>query len=414
MMGKLTLQEIAKILTQKNGLTQREANQFAAEMFAVILQRLQEGDSVKVKGLGTFKIINVESRESVSVRTGERVLIDSHAKVSFTPDNVMKELVNKPFSQFETVILNDGVEFDDIKDDADEEEDAKPVEMPEPVEITETAEVTESAENVETVEPVEDTAPAELIELVGSEESHNEREEPHTEHEESRPIEELHEDILPEVETIKEEEVKVEEDVTEMEADIPQEDHFPEEEPLLEYEDDEKENHRGRWLVVALAVLVLMTAAAYGGYKYGQQYHSVAVADTVFVRDTIYMAEQQEETDIEDAVEAIPEESAEVAVVKEEAKPAPKVEPKPEPKQETADLYAAKDERVRLGAYRIVGTAQEVTIQQGQTFYSICRAYLGPDMECYVEVYNNLPRNPQIKAGQVLKIPKLELKKRRK
>jgi len=409
MMGKLTLQEIAKILTQKNGLTQREANQFAAEMFAVILQRLQEGESVKVKGLGTFKIINVESRESVSVRTGERVLIDSHAKVSFTPDNVMKELVNKPFSQFETVILNDGVEFDDIKDDADEEEDAKPVEMPEPVEIT------ESAENAEPVEPVEDAAPAELIELVGSEESHNEREEPHTEHEESHPIEEeLHEDILPEVETIKEEEVKVEEEVTEKEADIPQEDHFPEEEPLLEYEDDEKENHRGRWLVAALAVLVLITAAAYGGYKYGQQYHSVAVADTVFVRDTIYMAEQQEETDIEDVVEAIPEESAEVAVVKEEAKPAPKVEAKPEPKQETADPYAAKDERVRLGAYRIVGTAQEVTIQQGQTFYSICRAYLGPDMECYVEVYNNLPRNPQIKAGQVLKIPKLELKKRRK
>ena len=267
-MGKLTLQEIAKILTQKNGLTQREANQFAAEMFSIILERLQEGDSVKVKGLGTFKIINVESRESVSVRTGERVLIDSHAKVSFTPDNVMKELVNKPFSQFETVILNDGVEFDDIKDDADEEEEAKPVEMPEPVEIT------ESAENAEPVEPVEDAAPAELIELVGSEESHNEREEPHTEHEESRPIEERHEDILPEVETIKEEEVKVEEEVTEMEADIPQEDHFPEEEPLLEYENEENEYHRGRWLVAALAVLVLITAAAYGGYKYGQQHDS--------------------------------------------------------------------------------------------------------------------------------------------
>ncbi len=407
MMGKLTLQEIAKILTQKNGLTQREANQFAAEMFAVILQRLQEGDSVKVKGLGTFKIINVESRESVSVRTGERVLIDSHAKVSFTPDNVMKELVNKPFSQFETVILNDGVEFDDIKDDADEEEDAKPVEMPEPVEITETAEVTESAGNVEPVEPVEDAAPAELIELVGSEE-------PQTEQEESHPIEEFHEDVLPEQEVLAEEKGKMEEEVHEKEEDCPQEDCFPEEEPLLEYENEENEYHRGRWLVAALAVLVLITAAAYGGYKYGQQHQSVAVADTVFVRDTVYMAEQQEETNVEDAVEAIPEESAEVAAVKEESKSAPKVEAKTEPKQETADPYAAKDERVRLGAYRIVGTAQEVTIQQGQTFYSICRAYLGPDMECYVEVYNNLPRNPQIKAGQVLKIPKLELKKRRK
>ena len=121
-MGKLTIQEVAKILVEKNGLNQREANQFATECFAVILNRLQDGDAVKVKGLGTFKIINVEARESVSVRTGERVVIDSHSKVSFTPDTVMKELVNKPFSQFETVVLNDGVEFEDIPDDVTEEE----------------------------------------------------------------------------------------------------------------------------------------------------------------------------------------------------------------------------------------------------------------------------------------------------
>ena len=78
------------------------------------------------------------------------------------------------------------------------------------------------------------------------------------------------------------------------------------------------------------------------------------------------------------------------------------------------DQWAAKDERVRLGAYRIVGLLREVTVLEGQTFYSICRAQLGPDMQCYVEVYNGLPRNPQIKTGQVLKIPKLERKSRRK
>ena len=89
-MGKLTIQEVAKILTEKNGLSSREAGHFAAEMFSLILQRLQEGDTVKVKGLGTFKIINVEARESVSVRTGERVVIDSHSKVTFTPDTIMK------------------------------------------------------------------------------------------------------------------------------------------------------------------------------------------------------------------------------------------------------------------------------------------------------------------------------------
>ena len=81
---------------------------------------------------------------------------------------------------------------------------------------------------------------------------------------------------------------------------------------------------------------------------------------------------------------------------------------------EEVDPYAAKDERVRLGAYKIIGTAEEVTVLPGQTFYSICRAHLGPDMQCYVEVYNNLPKNPIVKAGQVIKIPKLQLKKKRK
>ena len=113
-MGKQTIQEVAKILVEKNGLAPKDANRFATEFFNLIMQRLQQGDQVKVKGLGTFKIINVEARESVSVRTGERVVIDSHSKVTFTPDAVMKELVNRPFSQFETVVLNDGVEFADM------------------------------------------------------------------------------------------------------------------------------------------------------------------------------------------------------------------------------------------------------------------------------------------------------------
>jgi hypothetical protein len=112
----------------------------------------------------------------------------------------------------------------------------------------------------------------------------------------------------------------------------------------------------------------------------------------------------------------------EASVVKEEPKPEIKEEPKPvvkeivqpAPKQELLDKWSAKDERVRLGAYRIVGTKQEVTVLAGQTFYSICKAHLGPDMECYVEAYNNLPKHPTIKAGQVIKIPKLELKKKTK
>lgn len=121
-MGKLTIQEIAKILVEKNKLTPKEASQFAVSMFELIQQRLDSEELVKIKGLGTFKMIRVEARESVSVRTGERVMIDSHAKITFTPDTMMKELVNKPFSQFETVVLNDGIEFEDLADDLTEEE----------------------------------------------------------------------------------------------------------------------------------------------------------------------------------------------------------------------------------------------------------------------------------------------------
>ena len=376
-MGKLTIQEVAKILTEKNGLEPREASRFAAEMFSVILQRLEEGDTVKVKGLGTFKIINVEARESVSVRTGERVVIDSHAKVTFTPDTIMRELVNKPFSQFETVVLNDGVEFDDIND-----------------EVTE-----ETAEETVIEEPVVEETP--LVEVP----------------------------VIEETSAVEEEPV-VEEPVVEE----PEEEQVTEEEPaelidFYEEEEQESERHWGRWLLGGLAVLVLMMGAAYGGYEYGLQQQVVVMTDTLVVRDTVYMADIQNESQDTAVVEETAEESImdemisapmakKGAQAEAQAKPEPQAkltsQVKNEPAAEQLDQWSAKDERVRLGAYRIVGLLREVKVLEGQTFYSICRAHLGPDMQCYVEVYNNLPRNPQIKTGQVLKIPKLEPRKRRK
>jgi hypothetical protein len=179
--------------------------------------------------------------------------------------------------------------------------------------------------------------------------------------------------------------------------------------------EEEKESQRLHWMLWSLCSLLLMALAAFGGYEFGyHQPRKSVVADTIFVTDTVYMPE--EDTAI---VEGIMEEAS---VVKEEPKPEIKEEPKPvvkeivqpAPKQELLDKWSAKDERVRLGAYRIVGTKQEVTVLAGQTFYSICKAHLGPDMECYVEAYNNLPKHPTIKAGQVIKIPKLELKKKTK
>ena len=405
-MGRLTIQEISKVLITKNGLEQSEANRFATELFAVIQERLEKNDLVKVKGLGTFKVITVEARESVSVRTGSRVMIDEHSKITFTPDATMKELVNKPFSQFETVPLNDNVEFDDLKeqDDDAEFEDIK-----------------------------NDLTEEELIQL----EQMDKSEEPVS----IRPV--LTEPIK-ETEPKPEMKPKVEEELQELPQEEPQIE--PKEEPKEEpqddieetselvnfYDEEEESSPLSKWLWLGFAAICIACLSAFGGYYYGcQQTALKALGDTVVVRDTIYMAAPQDTISVEAPAQVDKQEVAKVEEHKQEApkqeapkaetpkveKPkveTPKVEkPKAEPAPEV-DKYAQKDERVRLGAYRIVGLDHEVTVQQGQTFYSICRAHLGPDMECYIEVYNNLPRNPQIKAGQVIKIPKLQVKKRKK
>ena len=376
-MGKLTIQEIAKVLVEKSGLQQRDANQFATEMFAVILQRLQEGDQVKVKGLGTFKIISVEARESVSVRTGERVVIEGHDKVSFTPDNMMKELVNKPFSQFETVVLNDGVAFSDMEEQPEEE----------PVETIETPIETPAETLVETpAETLVETPAETLVET---------------------PTEIEQEPVL---EVVEEEPA--------------------EEEPLVVVADDEEPEESTfirpwmKWAAASVLVLVLMAVSALGGYHYALQEvadHGENEAELIIASDLMASPPVQKEeqvakdTSVVDSTMKTQVKASDIKPVdKAEPKPEPKPEVKPEPKPaEEIDPYAAKDERVRLGAYRIVGTKEIVEVQAGQTFYSICKAHLGPDMQCYVEVYNDLPQNPKVKVGQKIKIPQLQWKKRR-
>ena len=397
-MGKLTIQEVAKVLVEKNGLDPKDASHFASEFFALILQQLQQDDQVKIKGLGTFKIINVEARESVSVQTGERVVIDSHSKVTFTPDTVMKELVNKPFSQFETVVLNDGVEFADLKDEKDAavEEKEETVEEQQPVvaPIIEDEPATVAEEPV--VAPVIEDEPAAVIE------------EPATVIEEpaAAPAVEEEPTAAPVIAEPAAAPV-AEEVVAEREQPV----------TTMTFDDGEDNEHPWwRWILTILGIAALMLLAAYGGYEYGRR-QAVAVPDTIVVKDTVYMAEMADSAlltgeEVEQPVAVQPETVQEAPQpVKEQAQPAKE---QAKPAAENFDKYAAMDERVRLGAYRIVGTLREVTVEPGQTFYSICRAHLGPDMQCYVEVYNGLPKNPTIKVGQVIKIPKLESKKRRR
>jgi nucleoid DNA-binding protein len=418
-MGKVTIQELSRILVEKNRLSTREASEFATQMFQLILERLQQNDQVKIKGLGTFKIISVEARESVSVRTGERVVIDSHAKVSFTPDTVMKELVNRPFSQFETVVLNDGVEFADMADsDSVTDEEFGDTEDADEQEIIPTVEpaVTEEKKPLQAFEP--ETEP---------------EQDPETE-----PVVELEPE--PEPEPVVEPEPIVEHE-SEPE---PEAESTPEAAPLIEILEPEP-TPWGKWILAGFSVFLLMAVSAVGGYYYGTSTRPYKVVTDTIVRVDTVKVEQSPDTVATSQVTdgstatqqvstpAATQQASTPAATQQASTPSTNKNTPADPgvvtlkatslaapsdkgktSSETVDRYAAKDERVRLGAYRIVGLSHEVTVLQGQTFYSICRAHLGPDMECYVEVFNNLPSNPKIKAGQVIKIPKLELKKRKR
>ncbi|MBQ2536215.1 MAG: HU family DNA-binding protein, partial [Bacteroidaceae bacterium] len=305
-MGKLTIQDIAKVLVEKSGLTQKEANKFATEMFSIIQQRLEEDELVKIKGFGTFKIINVEARESVSVRTGERVMIDSHAKVTFTPDTVMKELVNKPFSQFETVVLNDGVEFDDVAED--NEEDVAPVE--------------------DVISPVEELP---VVEMAQVEEEPQVVETPQIEEE-------------PQVE----EEPQIEEEPQVEETPMVKlaEDEPVEEEPVADEEPVEEESSWKKWLLAVAVVLVLMGLSAYGGYYYAMQKMSAQKTETATIKkDEVATPEKPvdsvavaKDTVVAAPVEVVQTEvKAEEPVKKEETVKQEMKEPAEEP-----DPYAAK------------------------------------------------------------------------
>jgi nucleoid DNA-binding protein/LysM repeat protein len=382
-MGKLTIQEIAKILVEKNKLTVKEANQFAAVVFEVIQEGLDTEGQVKVKGLGTFKKIQVEARESVSVRTGERVMIDSHAKITFTPDALMKELVNKPFSQFETVILNDGVEFEDLADDLTEEELSELDSM----ENTE-EEATQQVSKEQEVVPEETVAT--------SAETTNTSAETETV---VRPLMDI------------------------VDNTIEQEDEKPEieEEDDEDEENEEEEEGGSSWKKVVgyvLLTLLLMAASAYAGFWYGQQHATKDVDDATDVENVTDSIEviEVDSADVLD-VPSVEQPSVEKPAEEQSAVEKPQTKTEPEQAKQTEEpfwkKYEAMDARVRTGAYHIVGTDREVKVRAGETLSKISRRELGEGMSCYIEVYNGLKGNSELKEGQVIKIPKLKWKIKR-
>ena len=370
-MNKLTLNNIAKVLVEKNGLEPKEAMMFTTAMFDLIHDRLNEEGIVKVKGLGTFKMIRVEARESINVRTGERVLIDSHAKITFTPDAVMKELVNKPFSQFETVVLNDDVEFTDMKSEETTDETNNSEQSESLVDVVSEGETPEPAPEP-APEPVAEVAP-EPTPVVAPE-----------------PTREVPEPTVPSADEESEENTSAVQTC---------------------YEEDEEESHWHRNIGWAFLVLVLMAASAVGGYLYGvgQIPSQTAMADTV---SAVKVNPVVTDTLVNDSLKA------DSVAVKTEAKHEDKAASEEQPQEKTSqnlhDKYAEMDARVRTGAYKITGLDREVKVRAGDNLKRIARRELGSDdMVCYIEVFNKMNASAELKEGQTIKIPALKLKKKK-
>lgn len=434
-MNKLTLNNIAKVLVEKNGLEPKEAMTFTTAMFDLIHDRLNEEGIVKVKGLGTFKMIRVEARESINVRTGERVLIDSHAKITFTPDAVMKELVNKPFSQFETVVLNDDVEFTDMKSEetTDETNNSEQSEtLVDVVRDEENPELTPVVEDASEPAPVVEVAPEPVVEVAT---------EP-TPVVAPEPVDEAAPEVAPEPAPVVAPE-PVAEPVAEpapVVAPEPVAEVAPEPTPVVApeptrevpeptapsadeeseentsavqtcYEEDEEESHWLRNIGWAFLVLVLMAASAVGGYLYGvgQIPSQTAMADTV---SAVKVNPVVTDTLVNDSLKA------DSVAVKTEAKHEEKAASEQQPQEKTSqnlhDKYAEMDARVRTGAYKITGLDREVKVRAGDNLKRIARRELGSDdMVCYIEVFNKMNASAELKEGQTIKIPALKLKKKK-
>ena len=388
LMSKLNIYDLCSVLTSKNGLDDKESHRFIKAMFDVIQEGLDEDKIVKVKGLGTFKIIEVDDRESINVNTGERVLIEGHSKLTFTPDSVMKEIVNKPFSQFETVILNEGVDF------------------PEPV-------VEEPA-----VEDIIADEPAEDKEIIVEPQIDNNVAEQSVEEE---PVAEK---------TVAEEPVAEEPVAEEPVAEEP-----VSEDSVVEFTDDNDNVQSGeensveesvfetsnnnsilRWILSGVAVLLLILGAAYGGYLYGRYELSEEIAYKQMKADlkTAEITTKKAQVAIKKDSVAQEVDATKIGAMSIDNKDeSANDEAKTETAKTSSDKYEDMDIRVRTGAYRIIGEDRTVKAKAGQTVEDIATKLLGPGMSCYVEVYNGLDGKATLKEGQTIKIPKLELKKRR-
>ena len=448
-MAKTAIQIITSALAKQYNLSLADATAFVDTIFAIVSSELKSGKQVKIKGLGTFKVQSVKPRESVNVNTGERVLIEGHDKISFTPDAAMKELVNKPFSQFETVVINDGVSTEELEriptDESTDENKTEPdesfvaenavvVQKPsaELVEITKKEVIEPVSEKIEaTSEVVEKPAMKAVDSSVAEAETENDAEQaesPLVENEAKTVVikeEALEQPITPsslQNETKKEvQEVVVEEkdnvipnvssqSIQAVEADVEQEvGQAKNDSPKIDApsnlseavnnpgneDGDIESSENGMLKMVALiAVVVIVFLGIFLWMRFG---------GTKSPKE-LPVATQQAGSSEDKPEFGSRTVSADTAKVL--SKPTKSQEVR---KEEDADTYAAMntDARIRYGAYNIIGVDRVVVLKKGETMEKYSRKTLGADMVGYFQVLNG---RKTMQAGDTMKVPKVELR----
>ena len=484
-MSKSNISRLAKSISSKHGLTQAEAERFISKMFEVANEGLHEDKLLKIKWLGTFKVTPVKDRESVDVNTGERIVIEGRDKISFTPDNILKEIVNKPFAQFETVVVNDGVDFSDIDEKFSlQAVPAEPIaaEMPSTIGEQKTAEASigqpesksfDESKNTDEqkvadqptaeVYPSAEAQPMAEEQSMAGEQSMAE-EHPMAEEQQMQPLvgnttgeqESLvNEDILTKesslVKNASDNEAGTSNEAVASNNAAMSDGAVPSEEPAAEVGEEVHFHYLmiPKYLVaiICLVFVILLGGMGWFAFNFGKmqaQRDKLAMQLQTIKKPTPVATKDSTETSAEDsAALALKKKAQEDSIRMAETSKAVEMAEKTEqgrvegqaltntsssqigtsskgkgssqakgtaPSDPRSSAYDA-DPRVRTGAYRIVGVAQTVTVKDGQSLASLSSLYLGPGMECYVEAVNG---KNEVKVGQKIKIPKLELKRKKK
>ena len=436
--------DFARELSEKYGLSLGDASDFVSAMFDVVKEELDGADSsVKIKGFGTFKVSAVGARASVDVNTGERIIIDGRNKISFTPEVLLRDRVNRPFVQFETVVLNDGVDFSEIDEESEEELDSVTETEPQGVQLSPTAPTSQPTDQ-STDQPTlsEQTQRVQLSTTAPTSQSTDQSTDQPTLSEQPQGVQlsstaptgqptdqsanpqspsataskavntEEHRDMArrlmtPKTETLEEGSEELDDKTT---ATAPE-------------ADDEgiviggcRQRSPRIMYVLTIASFLILISLGIGMYFL---YQRIEEKNHVIDRLESRLYAQQEAAE---AVEPQSTVTVKDTVASKDSLHAAELLAAEKGKQHKKDSIAATptattpsdynyDTRVRTGAYIIVGVAKTVTVQPGQTLASISKAYLGEGMECYVEVLNN---RHSVKVGEKLKIPQLKLKPRKR